>query len=180
MTKIQFRRRVIVAILLCVAVGGAVVRHYATPGTTLRDIATLLMVLWVPIIGNVIAWLIGKLPRRTPKQAAPAGFDVLPMFTPHLSVELTFRRPTVPSQDVPLGPGEYRGALVLDNEGFSVRWRVPHGASIARGTPVALDIEFLSPAVAQPKFAQGTAFRVLVDDAFVADGLALQSRADHT
>jgi hypothetical protein len=51
-TKIQFRRKVIVIVLLCVAVGGAVVRHYATPGTTTRDIATLLMVLWVPIIGR--------------------------------------------------------------------------------------------------------------------------------
>lgn len=180
MTKIQFRRRVIVLILLCVAVGGGIVRHYAAPGTTTRDIATLLMVLWVPIIGNVIGWLIGKLPRRTPKQAPPAGFDALPDFTPHLAVELTFRRPSVPAQDVPLGPGEYRGALVLDTEGFSARWRVPHGTSLARGTPVALDIEFLSPAVAQPKFAQGTAFRVLVDESFVADGQALQLRPAHT
>lgn len=179
-TKIQSRRKLIVAVLLCVAVGGAIVRHYATPGSTTRDIGTLLMVLWVPIIGNVIAWLIGKLPRRAPKQAPPEGFDTRPEFTPHLRAELTFRRPSVPAQDVPLGPGEYRGALVLGTEGFSARWRVPQGESLARGTPVALDIEFLSPAVAQPKFAQGTAFRVLVDESFVADGQALQSRPART
>ncbi len=179
-TKIQSRRKLIVAVLLCVAVGGALVRHYAAPGSTTRDIGTLLMVLWVPIIGNVIAWLIGKLPRRTPKPAPPAGFDTLPEFTPHLQAALTFRSPSVPAQDVPLGPGEYRGALVLGTEGFSARWRVPPGTSLARGTPVALDIEFLSPVVAQPKFTQGTAFRVLVDESFVADGQALQLRPAHT
>ncbi|MNK90674.1 hypothetical protein D3C87_1107380 [compost metagenome] len=63
---------------------------------------------------------------------------------------------------------------MLDTEGFSARWRVPQGESLVRGTPIALDIEFLSPAVAQPKFPQGTAFRVLIDEAFVADGRALQ------
>ena len=115
-TKIQFRRKLIVAILLCVAVGGAVVRHYAAPGTTTRDIATLLMVLWVPIIGNVIAWLISKRPRRAPRPVAdvPPSFDTLGAFTPHALVELTFRKPAIPSQDVPVAPGEFRCALLLD------------------------------------------------------------------
>ena len=79
MTTIQSRRKLIVVILLCLAVGGALVRHYAERGTTTRDIGTLLMVLWVPIIGNVIAWLIGKLPRRAPP-AEPATFDATRAF----------------------------------------------------------------------------------------------------
>jgi hypothetical protein len=174
-SKIQFRRKVIVAVLLCVAVGGAIVRHYATPGTTTRDIATLLMVLWVPIIGNVIAWLIGKRPRRAPRSpaAAPPGFDTAAAFAPHARVELVFRKPALPSQDVPIAPGEYLCALVLDKEGFSARWIVPPGESLERGKPAVLDIEYLSPALAQPRLPQGTAFRVLVGDSFVADGRVL-------
>ena len=174
-TKIGSRRRLIVAILLCVAVGGAVVRHYAAPGSTTRDIATLLMVLWVPIIGNVIAWLIGKWPRRAPA-AAPPGFDALGAFTPGALAEITFRKPALPSQDTPIAPGEYRCALVLGKEGFSARWMVPAGDALERGKPAALEVEFLSPAVALPRFQPGTTFRVLIGDSFVADGRILQLR----
>jgi hypothetical protein len=174
-TKIQFRRKVIVAVLLCVAIGGAIVRHYATPGTTTRDIATLLMVLWVPIIGNVIAWLISKRPRRAKPAAvdAPPSFDTTGAFTPHARVELVFRKPGLPSQDVPISSGEYRCALVIDKEGFSARWFVPPGEVLERGTAAEVDIEYLSPTLAQPRFAQGAAFRVLIGDSFVADGRVL-------
>lgn len=178
-TKIQFRRKVIVIVLLCVAVGGAVVRHYATPGTTTRDIATLLMVLWVPIIGNVIAWLVSKRPRRAPRAAtaavAPPSFDTAGAFTPHARVELVFRKPGLPSQDVPIAPGEYRCALVVDKEGFSARWVVPAGEPLERGKSAVLDVEFLSPAVARPRLPPGASFRVLIGEAFIADGRVLQA-----
>ncbi|RST54890.1 hypothetical protein [Variovorax sp. DXTD-1] len=175
MTTIQSRRKLIVAILLCVAVGGAVVRHYATPGSTTRDIGTLLMVLWVPIIGNVIAWLIGKLPRRAPS-AEPASFDTARAFMPHLRVELTLRPPALPSHDVPLAAGEYRCALVIGNEGFSARWFVPQGEQLERGKPHALDVELLTPDIANARFPEGATFRVLVGDSFIADGRVLQLR----
>ena len=174
-TKTGSRRRLIVVILLCVAVAGAVVRHYAAPGSTTRDIATLLMVLWVPIIGNVIAWLIGKWPRRKPP-ASPPGFDALDAFTPAALAEITFRKPALPSQDTPIAPGEYRCALVLDKEGFSARWMVPAGDALQRGAPAALEVEFLSPAIALPRFQPGTNFRVLIGDSFVADGRILELR----
>lgn len=173
MTTIQSRRKLIVAILLCVAVGGAVLRHYAAPGSTTRDIGTLLMVLWVPIIGNVIAWLVGKLPRRAPP-AEPATFDAARAFTPHIQVELTLRPPALPSHDVPLAAGEYRCALVVDNEGFSARWFVPHGAQLERGKPHALEVELLAPDIASTRLPAGAAFRVLVGDSFIADGRVLQ------
>jgi len=177
MTTIQSRRKLIVVILLCLAVGGALVRHYAERGTTMRDIGTLLMVLWVPIIGNVIAWLIGKLPRRAPP-AVPASFDAARAFAPHFLAELTLRPPALPSHDVPLGAGEYRCALVVGNEGFSARWLVPQGEVLARGTPHALDIELLSPETAAARFPAGAAFRVLVGDSFIADGRVLELAAN--
>jgi len=172
MTTIQFRRKLIVVILLCVAVTGALMRHYAERGSTTRDIGTLLMVLWVPIIGNVIAWLIGKRPRRAPP-AEPATFDAASAFTPHLRVELTLRPPALPSHDVPLSAGEYRCALVVDNEGFSARWFVPQGAVLERGKPHALEVEFLTPDIARPRFPRDAVFRVMVGDSFIADGRVL-------
>lgn len=174
MTTIHSRRKLIVIILLCVAIAGAVVRHYAERGTTTRDIATLLMVLWVPIIGNVIAWLIGRLPRRAPP-LAPPSFDARGAFTPHLQVELTLRPPALPVHDVPLGAGEYRCALVVGNEGFSARWIVPQGEALARRKAHVLAIELLAPELAGPRFSQGADFRVMVGDSFIADGRVLQS-----
>jgi hypothetical protein len=174
-TTIQSRRKLIVIILLCVAIGGALVRQYAERGSTMRDIGTLLMVLWVPIIGNVIGWLIGKIPRRAPP-AEPVSFDAAGAFTPHLRVELTLRPTALLSHNVPLSAGEYRCAMVVGNEGFSARWFVPQGAVLERGRPHTLEVELLTPDTAKARFPEGEAFRVLVGDSFIGDGRVLQPR----
>lgn len=74
---------------------------------------------------------------------------------------------------MPISSGEYRCALVIDKEGFSARWFVPPGEVLERGTAAEVDIEYLSPTLAQPRFAQGAVFRVLIGDSFVADGRVL-------
>ena len=112
MTGIQAKRRFIVIALLCVALGGALLRLLSEPGSTARDIGTLLMLLWLPIIGNVIAWLIAKL--RRPVAAEPAGFEAGSTFHPHALVELTLRAPQLPSEDSPIPEGEHRCAAELD------------------------------------------------------------------
>lgn len=172
MTTIQFRRRLIVIILLCVAVGGAFVRHFAAPGSTLRDIGTLMLLLWVPIIGNVIAWLIGRM--RRPAAPAASPFDARGPFEPHALVELTLRPPKLPSHDAPVAEGEHRCALVVDNEAFSVRWWVQPGEGFRRGTAQAIEVEFLAPALARPRFLRDTAFRMLVGESFIGDGRVLR------
>ena len=171
MTTIQSRRKLIVIILLCVAVGGAVMRHRAAPGSTARDVGTLLMLLWVPIIGNVITWLIARL--RRPAAPAPSPFDARSVFEPQLQVELTLRPPKLPSEDVPVAAGEHRCALVVGNEAFSARWWVSPDERFRRGAAQALDVEFLAPHLALPKFEPGARFRMLVGDSFIGDGRVL-------
>jgi hypothetical protein len=166
--KIQFRRRLIVVIFLCLAVAGAVIRHYAEPGSRLRDLGTLLLVLWLPLIGNIIGWLMRRW--MTPKPAPPAGFDLKPGFTPHAHALITLRRAAVPAANVPLAPGQYRAAIVTGNEGFSARWIVPQGEKMAREVERLVQLEFLAPDKAQARLGPDTVFRVLVQDAFIADG----------
>ncbi|MES2534029.1 MAG: hypothetical protein V4636_23490 [Pseudomonadota bacterium] len=178
MTKIQARRKLIVIILLCVAVCGAVIRQRATPGTTTRDIGTLLMLLWIPIVGNIIAWLVAQI-RRKPPAALPSttaatDFDPAAPFAPQLQVSLTLRPPQLPSEDVPLAEGQYRCALVVDNQGFTARWVVQPGESMRRGQAQDIGIEFLSPALALPRFAPDTVFRMMVGESFIADGRVLR------
>ncbi|MDP9902225.1 hypothetical protein [Variovorax ginsengisoli] len=172
MTTIQARRKLIVIILLAVALGGAAIRHYAAPGSILRDTGTLLMLLWIPIIGNIISWLVARL--RRPVAAVPSGFDERAGFTPHLSVELTLRPPQIPAEDTPFSAGEHRCALVVDNQGFSARWRVASGERVMRGQPHHVDVEFLVPAMALPRLPSDSAFRMLVGDSFIGDGRVLK------
>ncbi len=182
MTQIQARRKLIVIILLCVAVGGAIVRHRATPGTTTRDIGTLLMLLWIPIVGNIIAWLVAQIRRKPPATsgtAAAADFDPAAPFAPQLQVSLTLRPPQLPSEDVPVAEGQYRCALVVDNQGFTARWVVQPGQLLRRGQAQEIDIEFLSPAIALPRFAPDTVFRMLVDESFIADGRVMRASDTH-
>ncbi len=174
-TTIQFRRKLIVILLLCVAVAGALLRHFAPKGSITHDVGTLLMVMWVPIIGNVIAWLVGRFARRSGAPAQPQDFDAREAFTAHAMVELTLRPAAVPAQDLPIQAGEYRAAFVLDTDGFSARWFVQPGEVPRRGVPHAFAVEFLAPALAAPRFPRDAVFRVLVDDAFVADGKVLEA-----
>jgi hypothetical protein len=174
MTTIQSRRKLIVILLLCVAVGGALLRHFAPAPSTTRDVGTLLMLLWIPIVGNIIGWLIGRLRKPVAPVVSPFD-DAAHPFTPQLHVTLTLRPPQLPADDTPIVAGEHRCALVVDNEGFTARWFVAPGASFRRGEAQTLPVEFLAPALALPKFQPGAAFRMMVDDgSFVGDGRVLK------
>lgn len=167
------RRRLIVVILLGFAVAGAAMRHFAAPASLTRDIGTLLMVLWLPVIGSVIGWLIARA-RRRPVAAPAPTFAAGSAFDPHALVELTLRPSQLPSDNTLVTEGEHRCALVVNNQGFSARWFVAADEVLRRGTAHALEVEFLTPSVALPQFPRGAVFRMLVGEAFVADGRVLQ------
>ncbi len=188
MTTRQSRRKLIVVVLLFIAVGGAVIRYFVPPPSTLRDIGTLMLLLWIPVIGNVVAWLFGKvrIARQAAKAARTAGSATpepqAPVAAPTATgdfaadviVEFTLRAAAIPAEDLPIAEGEHQCAFVVGNEGFSARWRVPEGGSFYRGTAQTLEAQFLSPTLALPKCQPGTAFRMLVGDAFIGDGQVRQ------
>ena len=182
MTKIQFRRRLIVVLLLGVAVAGALVRQFSEPGSTRHDIGTVMMLLWLPVIGQVVGWAFGKLRRRSADAASapeaaptsPPGFDDAAPFAPQLWVELTLRPSSLPSQDFALAEGLHSCALVVGHQGFSARWRVGPGETVRRGTPHELQVEFLKPALALACFTPDAPFRMLVGEAFIGDGRVLR------
>lgn len=182
MTTRQSRRKLIVVVLLFLAVAGAAIRHFAARGTTTRDIGTLMLLLWIPVIGNVVAWLMARLKR--PAKPVPATAGALAAaaaaesvakaletpFRAQALADITLRPAPVPADDLLIAEGEHVCAFVVGTEGFSGRWQVPAGAAFRRGTTQRLAVEFLSPAVALPRFAPGTVFRMLVGEAFIGDG----------
>ena len=86
LTATSSRRQIITAVLLLLALGGGLVRWLAPQPSLARDIGSLLLVLWLPIIGNIIAWLVGR--AHKPKNAPP-GFAPDSPFTPSAHITLT-------------------------------------------------------------------------------------------
>ncbi|NPC59094.1 hypothetical protein [Caenimonas soli] len=58
------RRQLVMATLLGLAIVGAAMRYWAPNPSTARDIGTLLMVMWLPAVGNIIAFAVRQLHKR--------------------------------------------------------------------------------------------------------------------
>ncbi|MEP6722143.1 MAG: hypothetical protein ABJA77_11890, partial [Variovorax sp.] len=155
-------------------------RQFAPPASMLRDIGTLLMLLWLPVIGNIVAWLVAKVRRPASPGLSgqvgqlPAVFGAPGTFSPHALVELTLREAKLPIEDTPIAAGEHHCALVVGNDGFTARWFVRPDDAVRRGKAHALQVEFLTPAVALPRFQRDVTFRMLVGGAFIGDGRVLE------
>ncbi len=156
-STISSRRQIITVVLLAFAVGGGVLRWLAPQPSLARDMGSLLLVLWLPIIGNIIAWLVARAAR--PKVAAP-GFAE-DRFVPSARIALTLMAADVPAQSRPIRAGLFPCMLVLGHDAFSARLRVPPGAEPVPEVAQTLEVEFLRPALALSKLPAGTAFTLL-------------------
>jgi hypothetical protein len=157
------RRKLVVVILLVFALVGGAIRLWAPNPSTLRDMGSLLLVLWVPVIGNVIAFLVRKVKlRRTPFDAP---------FAPELLVELSPLDPP-PRLGQPLV--EPSCALVVGTEGFTVRLSQPLAGWLKRGEAIEVQAQFLKPKMALALFPAGTPFRIVAQQQLVGQGRVLQ------
>ena len=152
------------AVLLSLAVVGGVIRHFAGNPSLLRDIGTLMLVLWLPAVGNLVAFVIRRIPRRASR---PTGFAAGSVFSPHLRAELT---PLVHEAALALPCGERRCMLLLGQVGFSARVGSPLSQWLAAGALQTMDLELLRPSLALPQLAAGTAFDLVVGSSVVGRG----------
>ena len=157
-STISSRRETITAILLLFAVGGGLLRWLAPQPSLARDMGSLLLVLWLPIIGNIIAWVVAR--AHKPKNAPP-GFAPDSPFTPSAHITLTLLAAEVPSQSRPIRAGLFHCMVVVGHEAFSARLQVPPHAEPVPEVAQPLEVEFLRPEVALPKLKPGTDFTLL-------------------
>jgi hypothetical protein len=155
------RRQIIVAVLLVLAVIGAAMRLWAPKPSLARDIGTLLLVLWLPVIGNIIGFVIGRVARMRRRHAFPPGT----VFTPHLLVELSAH-----PGPVRLKREQRRCTLVIGNEGFTARLATPLAQWLAAAQPQSQQLELLRPDVALTRFAPGAEFSVHAGPATLGTG----------
>lgn len=152
------RRRLIVVVLLVLAVAGAVLRAATPAGSLPHDIGTLLLVMWVPAVGNILGWLM----RRRAARRAAAALPAAPWgpFSAHLRASL---RPL----GAPAAPGEHEGLLVVGSQGFTARLRA------AEGHDGVVEIEFRAPQAALPHCPADTAFQWVHKGVVTARGTVL-------
>ena len=162
------RRQLIVFVLLGLALAGAAMRQWSGNPSLARDIGTLLLVLWLPIIGNVVAFVITRVHRARRKSPA-AGFAPDMAFTPHLLVEVTALDPAPE-----LSNEERSCTLVVGQEGFTARASAPLAQWLAAGEARSVALQLLRPALALRCLAVGTEFRVMVEGSVVGSGRVLQ------
>jgi hypothetical protein len=173
-TNISSRRQIITVVLLVFAVIGGLMRWLAPQPSLARDMGSLLLVLWLPIIGNIIAWLVARAAK--PKHVQP-GFSADSAFVPSARIALTLLAADVPAASRPIR-GDYAGLfpcmLVLGSEAFSARLLVPVGAEPIPQVEQTLAVQFLRPDLAAPKLPPGTEFQLLDGRTLLGSGRVVQ------
>jgi len=165
------RRKLIVVVLLVLSVIGAGIRFNAPDPSALRDVGTLMMLLWLPVVGNIVAWVTQQLrPKRPPPVLA---FPADRAFQGQMLAELTPLPPGQRPASQALDPANTVCALLSGTEGFTVRLDQPLVQWLDRGETQALDLEFLRPEVALPKLPVGAAFHVLAGNGAIGHGKVL-------
>ena len=170
LTPTSSRRQIITAVLLLLALGGGLVRWLAPQPSLARDIGSLLLVLWLPIIGNIIAWLVGRV--RAPK-AAPPGFAPGSPFLPTARVTLTLLAADVPAQSRPIRAGLFPCMVAVGHEALTARLQVPPDAEPVPEVAQDLALELLRPELALPKLPTGTEFMLLSGRSLLGRGRVL-------
>lgn len=171
--SISTRRQIITIVLLLAAVGGGVLRWQSAPGTLARDLGTLLLVLWLPIVGNIIAWVVGR--ARRPK-VLPPGFGPDAAFEPSAQVELTLLPADVPAESRPIPAGLFPCLIVLGSEAFSARLQVIPGAEPRPEVSQVLLLQFLRPELALPRLRNSVEFTLLSGRRPLGRGRLLEER----
>lgn len=160
------------AVLLLLAVAGGVIRHFADNPSTLRDIGTLMLVLWLPAVGNLIAYLVRRVPRPAPQADDFAEGSV---FTPHLEVKLQTLEVPASLRDA-IAPGERRCIVLVGTQAFRARLAVPLEQVIGTGGEQTLDVELLRPALALARLPPGSDIHLLAGTTAFAKGQVLAGR----
>lgn len=164
------RRELITVVLLVFALGGGLVRWLAPQPSVARDLGSLLMVLWLPIVGNIIGWLIQR--AKAPKQLPP-GFAPATVFEPHARIELRLLAADTPRLSRPIRAGYFDGALVVGSQAFTTRLAVPPDGEPVPEVPCTLQVQFLRPELALAQLTAGTRFALLSGRAVLGTGHVL-------
>lgn len=158
------RRQIVMATLLGLAVVGAAMRHFAPNPSLVRDIGTLLLVLWLPAVGNLVAYGVRQWHLHTRRHS---DFNAAQSFSPQLVVRVTsVRQPCSAMATQPR-----RCTIAIGTEGFTARAEVPLAPLLVES---GMPLELLRPGLALRRLPAGTRFELMAGHVSVADGTVLR------
>ena len=163
------RRQLIVFVLLMLALAGAAMRHWAANPSITRDVGTLLLVLWLPVIGQVVGFVIARAQGARPGRSA-AAFAPDAAFEPHLHVEVL---PLAGAARPVLAAGERTCTVIVGHEGFTARAAMPLAGWIGGAPTQVVALQLLRPALALQRLPVGATFSLLAGPAVVGTGRVL-------
>jgi hypothetical protein len=165
------RRRRVFLFFAFLALAGTFIKWWAPAHSELSRFGSMLLVIWIPVASHFIFYLLKRRKRRaagTQTAAADGGFRA------ELVAEVTFDWPLRNDGRHPVPGREYPCILAIGADGFSARFVVPAGATNAPDAARRVEVEFLVPALALPRFPAGATFRVLEGADFRGEGRVLE------
>ena len=165
------RRQIVMAVLLSLAAIGLAIRHWAPNPSLARDMGTLMLVLWLPAVGNFVAFAIARIPRRGPRVVA---FDDAAPFKADLVARM--QAMAAHSQSMASLPaGCATCTLVVGKEGFTARAASPWtGLLPADSQAREIPLQLLRPSHALRRLPAGTHVDCMVGEVVVANGRVIR------
>lgn len=166
------RRQLVMAVLLSLAAIGAAIRYGSPDPSPARDIGTLMLVLWLPAVGNLVAFAVRRLPGRAARVFA---FREAQIFEPHLLVRVQSTSLQVALLSS-LPPDLALCTLVVGTEGFTARAAAPWQLLLSAGGGCRdLSLQLLKPRHALSRLRTGTRLQCMVAHAVVAQGAVIDA-----
>ncbi|MBK0392793.1 hypothetical protein [Ramlibacter algicola] len=166
-------RQLAMAVMLGLAVAGAVLRWRAPNPSVWRDVGTLLLVMWLPAVGNLIGFIVRHIPR-----AAPPPTEFAPGSPFKAQAHLQLQAASLPAGFVDsLDAHDPRAVVLTGRHGFTVRMDRPVAQWLAAQGDGPVAVEYLLPGVALKAVKPPMPIRLLVGRTVVATGTVLPSQS---
>jgi len=176
LTRDRIRRFLLTLAGSCIAIG-LTLWLLAPPGSALHAIGYGLAAFWLMpaiVFGPFLTLFhLNTQYKKRQAQSSPQSRFAQGAVVPELAVTLKLL-PEIRGRRQPmLGAGQHSLALVVGSEGFTVRFVLPEGTALDAATDQRVDVQFLAPALALPRFAPGTAFRALDQGGVIGTGTVI-------
>jgi len=157
--ELRKRRIRVVAAFIALVVVGYLLFHLSPAESSLKGVGVAFMIAWLPGVAWFTVWFARK---RAPLVGAPPGFARNAPLSVHGGGLVALTQSLTPTTSG--GDSEVvHCLLLLGTEGFTARlWRPGSSHSWAAGHPDRVNVQFLRPELALPRFAANAVAQILV------------------
>jgi hypothetical protein len=179
-TLTRSRVRRVLTTVACTCIGIGLTLWFMTPKDSLLNVVGyMLAAIWLlPAImfgPFLILMHLNNQYRKRISEPSPQALFARGAVVPELAVDLIMLAESRGGRLPRLGAGQHSMALAIGNEGYTVRFMVPEGSCVDDQAARRVEVQFLAPQLALPRFAPGTAFRALDLRGVIGEGTVIEA-----